>query len=118
MEANKIKKLDPKTTFIHLYQRIKLRSFVSLMWVATLYIEHTPEPDNIRTTSHEPRAVTTKLREPKRKCPKAVPKHLHIHAVWSRTLKCNVKSYVSGPSIKCYFNGILFMRVLTHGKIE
>jgi hypothetical protein len=31
---------------------------------------------------------------------------------------CSVKSYVTGPSTKCYFNECLFMRVLTHDKIE
>ena len=37
--------------------------------------------------THKPRAVTMRLCEPKRKCPKAVPTHLQNHAVWSRTLK-------------------------------
>ena len=68
--------------------------------------------------THEPKAVTLKLWEPKRKCPKAVPTHLPNHEVWSRTLKCSVKSYVPGPSTKCYFNEFLFTRVLTHDKIE
>ena len=40
--------------------------------------------------THEQRAMTMKLREPKRKCPKAVPRHLQIHVVWSWTLKCSV----------------------------
>ena len=40
-----------------------------------------------------------------------------IHVVWSQTLECSVKAYVAGPSTKCYFNEILFMRVLTHDKI-
>ena len=31
---------------------------------------------------------------------------------------CSVKSYMIGPSTKCYFDGILFMRVLTHDKLE
>ena len=61
--------------------------------------------------------MTIKLWEPKRKCPKAVPTHLQNHVVWSRTLKCSVKSYVTGPSTKCYFNEILFMRVLTLDKV-
>ena len=68
--------------------------------------------------THEPRAVTLKLWEPKWKCPKAVPRHLQNHIVWSRIFKCSVMSYVIGPSIKCYFNEVLFMRVLTHDKIE
>ena len=54
----------------------------------------------------------------KEKCPKAVPTHLHNHVVWSRTLQSSVKSYVTGPSIKCYFHEFLFMWVLTHGRIE
>ena len=29
-----------------------------------------------------------------------------------------VKPYVTGPSTKCYFNEFLFMRILTHDKIE
>jgi hypothetical protein len=32
--------------------------------------------------THEPRAMTMKLREPKRKCPKAIPAHLQIHVQW------------------------------------
>ena len=66
--------------------------------------------------TQEPRAVTMKLWEPKRKCPKAVPIHLQSHVLWSRTLKCSVKSFVTGPSAKCYFDEFLFMRVLTHDK--
>ena len=33
-------------------------------------------------------------------------------------LTCSVKSYVIGPSTKCYFNEFLFMWVLKHNKIE
>ena len=43
----------------------------------------------------------------------SVPTHLQTHVVWSRTLKCSVKSYVTGPSTKCWLNEFLFMRVLT-----
>ena len=46
--------------------------------------------------THEPRAVTMKLWDPKRECPKAVPTHLQNYVVWSRTLECSVKSYVTG----------------------
>ena len=46
------------------------------------------------------------LWEPKRKCPKAVPTHLQTHVVWSRALKCSVKSYLTGPSTKCYIKWI------------
>ena len=65
---------------------------------------------------HESRAVTMKLWEPKRKCPKAVPTHLQNHVVWSWTLKCSVKSYVTGASAKYYFYECLYMRVFTHDK--
>jgi hypothetical protein len=50
--------------------------------------------------THEPRAMTMKLWELKIKCPKAVPRHLQIHAVWSRILKSSVNSYVTEPSTK------------------
>ena len=59
--------------------------------------------------THPPSAVTTKLWEPKRKWVKVVPNHLQNHAVWSRILQCSVKSYVTGPSTKCYFHESLFM---------
>jgi hypothetical protein len=68
----------------------------------------------VETEDHftpEPRAVTMKMWEPKRKWPEAVPTHLQNHEVWSRTLKCNVKSYVTSPSTKCYFNEFLFTHV-------
>ena len=55
---------------------------------------------------------------PKEKCPKAVPTHLQNHVVWSRTLRCSVKPYVTGPSTTCYFDEFLVMRVLTHDQIE
>ena len=63
--------------------------------------------------THKPRAVIMKLWEPRRKCPRVVPRDLQNNVVWSRALKCSVKSYVTGPSTKCYFNVFLFMRVLT-----
>ena len=69
-------------------------------------------------THKEPRAVTVRLWEPNRKCPKAVLTHLQHHVVWSRILKCRVESYVTGFSIECCFNGFLFIRVLTHDRIE
>jgi hypothetical protein len=46
--------------------------------------------------------------------PKTPPKSCSV----SWTLKCNVKSYVTGPSTKCYLNEFLFMQVLTHDRIE
>jgi hypothetical protein len=68
--------------------------------------------------THEPRAVAMKLREPKRKCLKAVPTHFQNHVGMVTDPKCSVKSYVTGLSIKCYFHEFLFMRVLTHDQIE
>ena len=41
---------------------------------------------------------------------------LQNHVVWSRTLKSSVKSYATGLSTKCYFNGFLFMRVFIASK--
>ena len=38
--------------------------------------------------------------------------------MWSHALKCSVKSYAIGPSINCYFNEVVFMRILTHDKIK
>jgi hypothetical protein len=35
---------------------------------------------------------------------------LQNHVVWSRILTCSVKPYVTGPTTKCYFNELLFMR--------
>jgi hypothetical protein len=66
--------------------------------------------------THEPRAMTMKLLEPERKCPKAAPTHLQNHVVWSRTFECSVKSNMTMPSTKCYFNVFLVMRVLAHDK--
>ena len=77
--------------------------------------------DNVYTyghCTHEPRAVTMRLWEPKRKCPKAVPTYLQHHVVWSGILECSVKPYVARPLSKCYFNEFLFMQVLRHDKIE
>ena len=50
--------------------------------------------------------------------PKAVPRYLQNHVVWSGILKCSVKPYVTGPSTKCYSNESLFTRALTHDKLE
>jgi hypothetical protein len=66
--------------------------------------------------THEPRAVTMKLWELTKKCPKVVPTHLQNYVVWSRGLKCSVKSYVIRSLTKCYFNEFLFMHVLTRDK--
>ena len=68
--------------------------------------------------TQEPSALTMKSWEPKRKCPKAIPRHLQNHVSVVQTLKCSVKSYVTGPLTKCYFNEFLSMQVLTHDKVE
>jgi hypothetical protein len=53
------------------------------------------------------------------KVPKGRPKtHLQTHIVRSRTFECSVKSYVIGPSTKCYFNESLFKHVLAHDKTK
>ena len=72
----------------------------------------------LRAAPHtRPRAVTMKLWEPKRKCPKAIPTHLQT-TFSVVPLKCSVKSYVTGSTTKCYFNQYLFMCVLTHDTIK
>ena len=75
----------------------------------------------LRATIHnKPRALTTTLWEPKRKCRKAAPRHFQHHAMWPWALNqtCSVNSFVTGPSIKCCFNEFQFTRVLTHDQIE
>jgi hypothetical protein len=57
----------------------------------------------ISHTSQEP--WPWNYESPKEKCPKAiVPTHLQNHVLWSRILKCSVKSYVTKPSTKCCFH--------------
>jgi hypothetical protein len=68
--------------------------------------------------THEPRAMTMKLWEPKRNCAKVVPTHLQNHVVWSWILKCSMEPYVTRLSTECYFNEFLVTQVLTHDKIE
>ena len=41
-----------------------------------------------------------------------------MQVLWSRSLKCSVKSYVTGPLTKCYFGGFLSMLVLMCDKVE
>ena len=67
---------------------------------------------NVRTTSHTSQELwpwVSKL--------KAVPIHVQNCVVWSRTLKCGVKSYATLPSTNCYINTFLSMRILTHDQI-
>ena len=48
----------------------------------------------------------------------AISRHLQNHIVWSPTLECSVKSYVPGPSAKCYFNESLFVQGFIHDTVE
>ena len=73
------------------------------------------EPLHTRVKSRDHDKI---VRAPKRKRPKAVTRHLQNCVVWLRFLECIVKSYVTGPSTKCYFNENLFMWVLTHDKVK
>ena len=68
-------------------------------------------------TSQEPRPWDCKSPRERVQRPSQNTSKL-MYVVWSRTLKCSVKSYVIGPSTQYYFNEYLFMRVLTHDKIE
>ena len=58
--------------------------------------------------AHKSSPMNMKLWEPKRKSPKAVPTHLQTHVVWSWVLKCSVKSDVTGPSPKCFYNDLFY----------
>ena len=48
--------------------------------------------------THEPRVVIMKLWELRRKYPKAIPKHLQNHEVWSRTFERSVKGTWTGSA--------------------
>jgi hypothetical protein len=61
--------------------------------------------------THKPRAMTTQLWEPKG-VQRPFQDRLQNHVLWSRILKCIVKSYVTRPSTKYYFKEFLYMRVL------
>ena len=56
-----------------------------------------------------PTRVKSRDHETVRKCPKAFPRLLQNHVVWSQALDRSVKSCVTWPSTTCYFNGFLFM---------
>ena len=76
-------------------------------------------PQTLGHFIHKPQAVTVKLWEPTRKCSKAaVSTHDHNHVMWSQILKFSVKSYVTGPSTKCYVNEFLLIWVLAHDQKE
>ena len=54
-------------------------------------------PLGTQTNSHDHEIVRAQ-----KKCTKPVSWHFQNHILWTRTLKCGVKSYVTGPSTECY----------------
>ena len=64
----------------------------------------------LRDTSHTSHDIV----RAQKTCPNAVPRHFQNHVVWSRALKCSVKSYVTGPSTKCYFDEFFIFFSVTH----
>ena len=65
----------------------------------------------IRATSHVSREPWLWNREsPKESVQRPVPTHLRDHVVWSWAFRCGVKSCVTVPSTKCYFDDFLFVR--------
>ena len=65
--------------------------------------------------THKPRAIRDHgIVTTQKKVSKGRPKTPQTHVLWSRTLKCSVKLYVTGPSTKCYSDEFLFMWVLAH----
>ena len=59
--------------------------------------------------THEPRAVTMTLREPKRKVSKGRPNTPQNHVVWSQIFKCSVK-----PLFDRALNQMLFQWIFIH----
>ena len=53
------------------------------------------------------------LWEPKRKCPKAVPTHLHNRVMWSRTLKCKCE-FICDRTL----NQMLFQWIFIHAGLH
>jgi hypothetical protein len=93
-------------------QSLAIQSHSLSTWTA-ISVKYPLGPLHTRSKSRDHEIVRAQ-----KKCPKAVPRHFQNHVVWSHALKCSVKSYVTGPSTKCYLNEHLLIRVLTHGKIE
>jgi hypothetical protein len=69
---------------------------------------------HIQVKSRDHEIVTTQMKVSKGH----FPKHLQNHVVRSHILKCSVKSYVTRPLTKRYFNEFLFRWVLTHDEID
>ena len=110
-----IPKTSEQKINVHQYKYI----YIYIHHLSTIDLSYKPNRNpNKGHFRHELRAVTMKLWEPTRKSPKAVPTHFQNYVVWSRILKCSVKPYVIGPSTKCSFNKFIFMRTLTHDKIN
>ena len=80
-----------------------------------VYNEHVK--DIVIQIHREPRAVPMKLLEPKRKCPKPIPRYFQNHVVWSRVLKCSVKSYAIGPQPNAISMNFYSCEILTHETI-
>ena len=59
---------------------------------------------HVRATSHTSQEPWPKNCESPIESVQRPSLHLQHHVVWSWTLKCSVKSYVTAPSTKCYFN--------------
>ena len=60
--------------------------------------------------THEPRAMTMRLWEPKRKCPKAVPRHFHNYVVWhgsSSVTRPSTKNAISMNFYSCGFSHMI-----------
>ena len=88
--------VDAATRTSRWVNEVKRKGVVVIRYAWRILIRYKPMPhqscqdtwisQEIRDISslraHEPRAVTMKLWEPKRKCPKAVPTHLQNRAVW------------------------------------
>jgi hypothetical protein len=73
----------------------------------------------VRATSHTSQEPWPwSCESPEESVQRPCQSHLQNHVAWSRTLKCSVKSYVTGSLNNCYFNKFIFMRVFTHDEIE
>ena len=84
-------------------------------WPAPICVGGLLGPLHTRAKSHDLEIVRAQKKVSVQGYPKTPPKS---YSSVVTTLKCHVKSYVTGPSTKCYFNECVFMQVLTHDKIE
>ena len=65
---------------------IQVRNWHWIFWFRLLHTQ---------AKSHDHEIVSAQ-----KKCPKVVSKLFQNHVMWSHALKCDVKSYVTEPSIK------------------